>query len=279
MIATNHEISVQPISKLLRPSTNLSGCVFVGIFRDTRGADLSDEDRVNHFPASPLISVTQVLHGSLHMLPSKGDWQKAPLSPPLPELYVSGPTDSPTISWSKGPCTAITVGFYHDAWITLGGSADYTSLPGSIAEAFQAFEHPQSPTDQWNSFCEALVPHWAANRSVMNGVTDWAKAIAVRAALSSSGQSLRTLERKIKRLSGQSQRELEFYSSLENLHRLSQQHKDASLAEIAQDAGYSDQSHMGRSVRRATGFSPARLNQAIETEEPFWCYRLLGERF
>ena len=48
---------------------------------------------------------------------------------------------------------------------------------------------------------------------------------------------------------------------------------------LAGDAGYSDQSHMGRAVRRATGFSPARLNRMIESEESFWCYRLLGQRF
>jgi hypothetical protein len=36
---------------------------------------------------------------------------------------------------------------------------------------------------------------------------------------------------------------------------------------------------MGRAVKRATGFSPGQINRLIATEEPFWCYRLLGERF
>ena len=54
---------------------------------------------------------------------------------------------------------------------------------------------------------------------------------------------------------------------------------DTDLASLATDAGYSDQSHMGRAVRGATGFSPAQLNRHIETEEAFWCYRLIGERF
>ena len=45
------------------------------------------------------------------------------------------------------------------------------------------------------------------------------------------------------------------------------------------EGGFADQSHMGRAVRRATGFSPARLNRMIESEESFWCYRLLGQRF
>jgi len=38
-------------------------------------------------------------------------------------------------------------------------------------------------------------------------------------------------------------------------------------------------SHMGRVVRQTTGYSPAQLNRLIETDEAFWCYRLLGEHF
>ena len=72
---------------------------------------------------------------------------------------------------------------------------------------------------------------------------------------------------------------LGFYAAFENLHRLSVERPDEPLAMLAGDAGYSDQSHMGRAVRRATGFSPARLNRMIESEESFWCYRLLGQRF
>ncbi len=63
------------------------------------------------------------------------------------------------------------------------------------------------------------------------------------------------------------------------LRHVAQNSAGGPLSEIAIDAGYADQSHMGRAVRRATGFSPARLNRAIENEEAFWCYRLFGERF
>lgn len=90
---------------------------------------------------------------------------------------------------------------------------------------------------------------------------------------------MRATERRLRRWSGQNQQSLEFYARFEKLHQLSVAEKGASLAEIAHDAGFSDQSHMGRTVRRATGYSPAKLNHLIETEEAFWCYRLLGERF
>ena len=49
--------------------------------------------------------------------------------------------------------------------------------------------------------------------------------------------------------------------------------------DLAVEAGFADQSHMGRDLKRATGFSPVQLNQRILQNEAFWCYRLLGERF
>lgn len=76
-----------------------------------------------------------------------------------------------------------------------------------------------------------------------------------------------------------SKQTLDYYAAIENLHQRIVENPDHSLAELAADAQFSDQSHMGRSVKRATGFSPAKLNRMIETEESFWCYRLLGERF
>jgi AraC-like DNA-binding protein len=52
-----------------------------------------------------------------------------------------------------------------------------------------------------------------------------------------------------------------------------------SLAQLAADAGFADQSHMTRHVRRETGFTPEQLRELIETDETFWCYRLVAERF
>jgi hypothetical protein len=39
----------------------------------------------------------------------------------------------------------------------------------------------------------------------------------------------------------------------------------------------SDQSHMGREIRRLTGLSPGKLNQLMATHETFWFYRLLDK--
>jgi AraC-like DNA-binding protein len=49
------------------------------------------------------------------------------------------------------------------------------------------------------------------------------------------------------------------------------------LAAVAAESGYSDQSHLGREVKRVTGLPPARFAERMKTDEAFWMYRLLGE--
>lgn len=238
---------------------------------------MSPSDRVNHFPASPLVSVSLIDCGELRFLPEQGD------AAALPRLFAFGPTDHPVSSWAPGPVVALTVGIYHDAWLRLGGDREYSCLPLGLVKAFDQFAQHTTPETGWDAFCETLDPIWARQRTQtgkgIHGIADWTQAVVTRAALSGPGQSLRSIERRLKRFSGQTRRALDFYSSLENLQKVSYQNPNARLADVAIDAGYSDQSHMGRAVRRATGFSPAYINRAISTEEAFWCYRLLGERF
>lgn len=274
-----------PRSFLFFPPPSLSGCLFGGIYRDTRGAALSQADRINHFPASPMVSVTLVVSGDLRLLdaPFPGTPEPYESLPSLPRIFVFGPTDHPISSWAPGPVLALTLGIYYDAWLQIGGNPDCINAPDSIVSALEHFAAQEDPDAGWNALCTAFGPVWTSQRphgwNGIQGVADWARTVTTRAALSGSGRSLRSFERRLKRASGQTQRALTFYSSIEKLHKLSRQSAGTPLADVAIDAGYSDQSHMGRAVRRATGFSPALLNRAIETEEPFWCYRLLGQRF
>lgn len=272
-----------PISKLFLPPPDLASCLMAGVYRDTRGANLSDADRMNHFPASPLVAITLVQHGTLHILSPGTGWQEAAQTLPLLRKSVISPQDEPVTSWAQGDVVALTVGIYPDAWRALGGDDAYSTLPPVLDEATERFDVADTVAEGWAALCDKLETVWHASRTDRSRpvarISDWSTALATRAALSGTGRSLRSIERKIKRYSGHTQRSLSFYSNLELLHEHSRRSAEEPLAEIAIEAGYSDQSHMGRSVRRATGFSPARLNKAIETEEAFWCYRLLGERF
>lgn len=270
-----------PVSKLLLAPNPLVGCVFAAVWRDTRGVDLSDADRVSHFPASPLVSLTLVIHGELQV--AAGDAPRCDVWVAAPGSFVMGPQNAPVTSWAAGEVTAVSIGFYHDAWLRLGGDPNFQEVPESLATALKALGSSDQPESGWSAFCAALSPVWAAIRPsdwlAATGIADWARAAVTRAILPPAGNSIRSIERRIRRLSGQSKRTLEFFATFEELHRLSRRQAGRSLAGLAQEAGYADQSHMGRAVRRASGFSPARLNAAIENEEPFWCYRLFGERF
>ena len=270
-----------PISKLFLPPTPLAGCVMAGLFRDTRGAGLSAKDRVNHFPASPLVSVTLVEHGQLHLIPPGADWRVAEEQPEVPRLSAMAPQPGPVSSWAQGDVVALTLGVYPDAWQALGGEMSCAAVPKVFDAALDQFRRARDPDAGWQKLCAALNHAWSQRDTGHRpkSLGSWAKSIATRAALSDAGRSIRSIERRIKRYSGQTRQTLEFFAAFEQLHARSLDAVGRPLAEIAMDAGYADQSHMGRAVRRATGFTPARLNKAIATEEPFWCYRLLGERY
>ncbi|WP_293447175.1 helix-turn-helix domain-containing protein [Planktotalea sp.] len=69
------------------------------------------------------------------------------------------------------------------------------------------------------------------------------------------------------------------YSKAEEAFALALKDGTDDMAGIAADVGYSDQSHMGRQVRAQTGFTPTELMRGLESDEAFWSYRLMGERY
>lgn len=278
---------MHPRSALLLAPAHLSSCVFAAILRDTRGGALGDAARFNHFPASPLVSLTYVIAGSLHMVPTGGSLAQARAAPALPPLSVTPPQQGPVTSWSPGPVAVVTVGFYPEAWRVLEQGGATQGILRGLETAFGGLRQGDDFAPFWSEFADNTGSNWHKARRA-GGLADWAgsarladwsRALVARAAVAGPGRSLRAFERRLRRWSQHSRQSLKFFSDVENLHQLSLDRADPSLAALAQEAGYADQSHMGRAVRRATGFSPARLNRLIETEEAFWCYRLLGERF
>ncbi|MCY6382568.1 helix-turn-helix domain-containing protein [Hoeflea prorocentri] len=278
---------MQPKSSLHLPPPYLASCMAAAILRDTRGAELSEQDRMNYFPASPLPAVTCVLSGTLHMAEGICDLETLRATPPMPAVSVTPPQATPILSWSPGPVAALTIGFYPDAWVSLGGAPGSKALPDGLKDLLALLSDADDIESRWDTFCQKLAPIWASARKTghladwpgSHRLADWSRHVLTRIALAAPAKSARTLERHVRRWTGQSRQSLDFYARIEDLHRLSVQAPAAPLAEMALDADFADQSHMGRALKRATGFSPARLNRLIETEEAFWCYRLMGERF
>ncbi|WP_299293768.1 helix-turn-helix domain-containing protein [uncultured Tateyamaria sp.] len=271
-------------AELLLPPAALAGCVAAGVFRDTLGVDMPDRDRLNYFPASPLFSVTRVFEGQLHVARGLADISTLRQQVPDPALVARSPNAEPICSWSAGGIRALTIGFYPEAWIRLGGLPEGGHVPEPVA----ALMHGEwaDASASWAAFCVDLQPLWGACRgdsalqwAGSHRLADWVRHVTKAAALSGTGQSLRSAERRFRRWTGQTRQGVDLFAKVEDLYARRVEDPSAPLAELAADAGFSDQSHMGRAVKRVTGFSPARLNQLIETEEAFWCYRLMGERF
>jgi AraC-like DNA-binding protein len=106
---------------------------------------------------------------------------------------------------------------------------------------------------------------------------DWAQALALRAATSRSGRSLRQIERRIREWAGQPLRELRGFGRAEHAFFKAMAIDPAQppvWPEFAADEGYSDQSHLCRDSRRITGFSPAQLRRRTAGDEGFWAYRI-----
>lgn len=281
MITSGSEGVLRATSLLLSPPADLAACVFGAVVRDTRGVDLGDLDRFNFFPASPLVTVTQVVDGEVRLGPPGSRLQTVRDAPPLARTSVLTPQDTPTVSWCPGPVLVVTVAIYSDAWTKL---ADRCDLAKALARAFFDGDDVQAG---WARFCATLSPVWDGARGTAviprwaggPRLSDWSHALVARAAQAGLGRGIRSVERRLKRWSGQTRRSLNFYAAIDDLHRIATQAKDKPPSAIALEAGYADQSHMGRAVRRATGFSPVQLNRFIESEESFWFYRLAGERF
>ena len=278
---------MKPTSILLRPPKQLSSCIAAAIFRDTRGTCLTDVDRFNYFPATPLVSISLVIVGDLRLVHSIDNLIAARQAPPLPSLSITALQAQPMVSWSPGEVCALTVGFYPDAWVKLGASPSEGTMPEAVRAALRNFSSNPNPQSSWQAFCRSLLPIWEVKRNAggipdwpgSDRLADWSRYLFNRVNTTAPGRSVRTLERRLRRWSGQSRQHLDHYAAIDELHRRTVKDSDTSLAGLATDSGFSDQSHMGRAVLRSTGFSPARLNHLIKTEESFWCYRLLGDRF
>lgn len=280
-------------AELLYPRPELAGLIPFVFVRDTRGANLSFSQRFNHFAASPFCGLSFSLVGEGRIISSKSDFLDPQNARAAPRQCFVGPHPEPLASWNPGEVFFMMIGLYPDAFKILTGIDPFDFkqsyiplediLEGEVLEAAQRIAEPGSASERFARFQEAMLPLWNDRRSSGAGMayrlTDWTRLMMMRAAMSSAGKSIRQFERRFKNLTGMSKRELEAHAKAEETFALAlqaQREKDLDLADVAIAAGFADQSHMGRLTKRITGHSPEKLMRAIETEEPYWSYRLVG---
>lgn len=105
-----------PISRLVLPPRELASCIAGCLYRDTRGVELTDEERLNYFPASPLFAASVMLSGDLFASDTLLSLHEIKGISRTPKYVFSPPKNAPHMSWSPGPVEGFTVAFYPDAW-------------------------------------------------------------------------------------------------------------------------------------------------------------------
>ncbi|AYN21387.1 helix-turn-helix domain-containing protein [Alcaligenes aquatilis] len=280
-------MSALSCARLHHPSRKTASIIHLGVERDTRALDLLPEQRLNFYPASPLVVLSWVFHGQLHMVQTPANGGAPVLSEALPSMLFAGPLRTPSISWSPGPVHAISIGLYPDAFKRVFGieASDLMDLVLPMDQVLPAASCQtlgQVGTEDGPLFeqLEAAIHRCAHGSLATDGaatLNHWLTAFGLRMAATRTGTGLRQMQRQFKRWAGQSQRELQLYVRAERAFALVQQQENPVWSDVALQAGYSDQSHFGREVKRISGFSPAQFAQRMKTDEAFWMYRLLGK--
>ncbi|MEO6281279.1 helix-turn-helix domain-containing protein [Roseateles sp.] len=275
-------------TRLWLPPLTLAGCVRGVMLRDTRGRGLSAVERENYFPATPLVQLFWWAEGSSEWLATPGFSVPPPERRHVPALF-GGPFTLPTHTRNPGEMWAFKLLMLPDAFTALTGIAldrhvnrvvdVREALPADWCDWAEAMSAAPDDAARLRLLEAFLLPRWQALGAQQPGhrYAAWTEALAVRAATSATGRSLRQLERRIKAWAGLPLRELRAVSRAESAFYSVAAAEGAGAvnwADIAADNDYADQSHLCRETRRLTGFSPEDLRRRIQAEEAFWAYRL-----
>lgn len=274
-------------SRLLLPHPSLAGCVRGLMCRSTLGLTLSAEQRFNHYPATPLCSLNWWLEGTAEWLaPGAPACSSSPRQALPVALSLSGPQTTPSITWNPGPAHGLMLMLMPDALQRLTGLAAEALMNRTVDAAgllppawlSMAADVASAPNDEERmARIEAfLQPLWRTQPlPALQRYADWAEGLALHAATSAPGRSLRQIERRIRSWAGQPLRELRGLGRAERAFLAGlRAPQPPAWAQLALEQGYADQSHLCRESRRITGFAPAELRRRIATDEGFWAYRV-----
>ena len=260
--------------------------------RSTLGLHLDDQQRFNHFPATPLCSISWWFAGECHMLaPGSPAVLASPRTPVPARVVFCGPFNRPSVSWMSGPGHGMMLLLMPDALQLLTGleagqwlnrMVDVTEvLPPAWLDMCRAVQLAPDDDARVRGIEDFLDPLWQAVRPTRpfkaHRYQDWLQAVALRAATSGLGRSLRQVERRIKQWTGLPMRELRGLGRAEQTFfeaMAAEEEGRLKWAEVAVQVGYADQSHLCRETRRVTGFAPEELRWRIVHDEGFWSYRL-----
>ena len=267
---------------------NLAQCVRAYLCRNTIGAGLLPGQRLNHYPASLTCAITWMIHGSTELVV---DADLANTSEAPSRIVFSGPSSRPFTTYNPSEVHFFVLLLLPDAVQMLTGMdvPAWVDRHGPVADVMDAawtamadqVLHAQSDAQRVQLIEAFLAPQWAQLKQPAAHpgqlMADWLRVITARALTSGAGQSLRQAERRVKLWAGQTMRQLRRIGRAETSFLIARRaHRNGSMkwSDFAAERGFSDQSHLGREVRKLSGLSPEELMRAIDTDEAFWLYRI-----
>ena len=262
---------------------SLEACVRGFVVRRVEGA--ADSEHLSRFPATTSCSLAWFLEGSAVR---EEDDQAT-----RDRIVFRGPQTRPVVARHRGPLHLFILLFAPDAlcWLTGAGMDRYLNrlcpVAAALDETWQAMAldvlHARSDEDRVKLVEKFLDPRWHAARSSNRVMSwgpsqrhgEWSRAAMSRARKIAAGRSKRQLERRMRTMTGWSAQGLRGLARAEDalLMAAHAAHPRVNWANIAAEAGYADQSHLCRELRRYTGLSPQQLWRRVPNEEELWVYK------
>ena len=251
-------------------------------------AQLASARRLTHFPASPLVTISWFPDIDAGLVTPRG-WQSFGA-----QVVISGTQSAPVVSWAPTAGRGCMACFTADAARALFdvelAANQNRFVP--VAQVLGAQFAPlwkallaSSDQDALPVLAQHLGPRWQALHGRPSGTPSlrqvgrhWVERLAWQAFNWRNQHSPRHVERRIKSFSGRSLREWQALTRTEGLFFAARDRHEAGQpldwATLALDEGFADQAHMGRVVKRITGFAPGEFAQRFIEDESFWMYRL-----
>jgi len=264
------------------------------ICRDTRSLPLDDAQRLTHFPASPLMSLSWFQDVEVS-LAARADAQPATWQPVGAKVVVSGSQSLPTVCWAPSTGRAGMICFTADIARTLFG-IDPAAVHDRFRDAREVMDAAWSPlldalitapddAATLAALREHIAPRWQALHgrsahapSLRQFGRHWVERLAWQAHEWRRTHSPRQVERRVKAFSGRSLREWQSLVRTESLFFAARERYETGQpfdwATLALDHGFADQSHLVRAARPIAGFSPGEFAERFAQDESFWLYRL-----
>ncbi len=273
--------------QLWLPQLGLARCVRAVLTRHT-GSSAASGPELCHYPATPLCTLSWLFEGQCHWREVGG--QRSAVTE---RVIFTGPQRQPNVLCLSGPASGLMLLLYPDALEQMTGldlascldqarplskvlPPDWTRWSESVLQAPDDEARVQRIESFLDAQWRAVQTRQPEANTLSLRLKDWSQGLSERASSSPLGRSLRQMERRIKRWTGQplsalrglGRAEEAFFQAMEalDMDRLN-------WSDVAHDSGYADQAHLCREIRRITGLSPQALRHALRTQEGFWIYR------